>query len=94
LIAAFDAIKTLLGAVYAYTGRLHRRPFGHRAAFIGFTGASIVGYLMVVLLPPPVASCRDVPLSRLERFLVARDVLLSRIVAAFRQARHGIGSSP
>ena len=53
LIAAFDAIKTLLGAVYAYPGGYMADRFGHRAAFIGFTAASIAGYLMVVLLPSP-----------------------------------------
>src|SRR5260370_4091189 len=53
LIAAFDAIKTLLGAVYAYPGGYLADRFGHRTAFIGFTAASIAGYLMVVLLPSP-----------------------------------------
>jgi MFS family permease len=53
LIAAFDAIKTLLGAVYAYPGGYIADRFGHRSAFIGFTAASIAGYVMVVLLPSP-----------------------------------------
>ncbi|HEV2690262.1 MAG TPA: hypothetical protein VGV35_17010 [Bryobacteraceae bacterium] len=53
LIAAFDAIKTLLGAVYAYPGGIVTDRFGHRAAFVGFTGISIAGYVMLVVLPFP-----------------------------------------
>jgi MFS family permease len=53
LIAAFDAIKTLLGAVYAYPGGIVTDRFGHRAAFLGFTAVSIAGYLLLVLLPFP-----------------------------------------
>src|SRR5260370_26726074 len=53
LIATFDAIKTLLGAIYAYPGGYLADRFGHRTAFIGFTAASVAGYSMVVLLPSP-----------------------------------------
>jgi MFS family permease len=53
LIAAFDAIKTLLGAVYAFPGGYVSDRLGHRPAFIGFTAVSIAGYLMVVALPRP-----------------------------------------
>src|SRR5882724_5685526 len=51
LIASFDAIKTLLGAVYAYPGGYIADRFGHRPAFIGFTAASIAGYLALLVLP-------------------------------------------
>ncbi len=51
LIAAFDAIKTLLGAVYAYPGGYIADRFGNRTAFIGFTAASIAGYIALLLLP-------------------------------------------
>jgi MFS family permease len=53
LIAAFDAIKTLLGAVYAYPGGLVTDRFGHRTAFVGFTLVSIAGYLLVIALKFP-----------------------------------------
>ncbi len=53
LIATFDAIKTLLGAIYAYPGGYLADRFGHSTAFIGFTAASVAGYSMVVLLPSP-----------------------------------------
>ena len=52
-IAAFDAIKTLLGAVYAYPGGLVTDRVGHRTAFVGFTIISISGYLLLILLPFP-----------------------------------------
>lgn len=51
LIATFDAIKTLLGAVYAYPGGYVADRFGHRIAFVGFTAASVAGYLAVLILP-------------------------------------------
>jgi MFS family permease len=51
LIATFDAIKTLLGAVYAYPGGYVADRFGHRIAFIGFTAASVAGYVVLLLLP-------------------------------------------
>jgi len=53
LIGAFDAIKTLLGAVYAYPGGRVTDRIGHRGAFVGFTAISIAGYLLLVLLPFP-----------------------------------------
>lgn len=53
LIAAFDAIKTLLGALYAYPGGYVTDRFGHRAAFLGFTAVSIAGYGALILLPSP-----------------------------------------
>jgi len=53
LIAAFDAIKTLLGAVYAYPGGLVTDRFGHRMAFVGFTLVSIAGYLLLIALKFP-----------------------------------------
>ena len=53
LIASFDAIKTLLGAVYAYPGGRVADRLGHRAAFVGFTALSIAGYLLLILLPFP-----------------------------------------
>src|SRR5262245_29394076 len=53
IIAAFDAIKTLLGAVYAYPGGVVTDRFGHRMAFAGFTLLSMFGYLLLVLLPFP-----------------------------------------
>src|ERR1044071_5622915 len=51
VIGLFDALKTLLGAVYAYPGGLLVDYWGHRRAFIVFNLFSIVGYLLVLLVP-------------------------------------------
>ena len=53
VIAIFDAVKTLLGAVYAYPGGRVSDLFGHRVAFISFTLVSIAGYLLLIVLPFP-----------------------------------------
>jgi MFS family permease len=44
VIGVFDAIKTLLGAVYAFPGGLIVDRWGHRRAFVAFTVVSIAGY--------------------------------------------------
>src|ERR1051325_10032305 len=44
IIGTFDAIRTLLGAIYAYPGGLAVDRWGFRHAFIGFNLLSIVGY--------------------------------------------------
>ena len=51
VIGAFDAIRTLLGAIYAYPGGLVVDRWGFRRAFIGFNILSIAGYAIVLLLP-------------------------------------------
>lgn len=55
LIALYDALKTLLGAVYAYPGGWAADRFGHRAAFLAFTLLSMLGYLAVLLAGTPTA---------------------------------------
>ncbi|MGH9674734.1 MAG: MFS transporter, partial [Bryobacteraceae bacterium] len=50
VIGLFDALKTLLGGVYAYPGGVVVDRFGHRKAFVGFTLLSIAGY-GIVLVP-------------------------------------------
>src|SRR5712692_3933313 len=49
LIGLFDAIKTLLGAVYAFPGGLAVDRWGHRRAFIAFCVLSILGYVFVLV---------------------------------------------
>lgn len=48
LIGIFDAIKTLLGAVYAFPGGLIVDRWGHRWAFIVFILVSVSGYATVI----------------------------------------------
>ncbi len=51
IIGTFDALRTLLGAVYAYPGGLVADRWGFRHAFIAFNVLSIVGYAVVLAIP-------------------------------------------
>jgi predicted MFS family arabinose efflux permease len=51
IIGAYDGLKTLLGAVYAWPGGIAVDRWGHRTALMSFTGISIVGYLVVLAVP-------------------------------------------
>jgi MFS family permease len=51
VIGLFDAIRTLLGAVYAYPGGIVVDRWGHRRAFLAFNLFSIAGYALVLLIP-------------------------------------------
>jgi MFS family permease len=51
VIGLYDALRTLLGAIYAYPGGLFVDLWGHRRAFIIFNLVSIVGYALVLLVP-------------------------------------------
>ena len=50
-IGLYDALRTLLGAVYAYPGGVVVDRWGHRRAFLVFNIISIVGYALVLLIP-------------------------------------------
>ena len=51
VIGLYDALRTLLGAIYAYPGGVLADRWGHRQAFIIFNVVSIVGYALVLLIP-------------------------------------------
>src|ERR1700737_4841816 len=51
VIGLYDAIRTLLGALYAYPGGVLVDLWGHRRAFLAFNIVSIVGYALVLLIP-------------------------------------------
>src|SRR5215468_8885882 len=51
VIGLYDALRTLIGAIYAYPGGLVVDRWGHRRAFIIFNLVSIVGYAVVLLIP-------------------------------------------
>ena len=53
LIGLFDALKTLLGALYAYPGGVVVDRWGHRRAFVAFTGLSLAGYSAMLLTHRP-----------------------------------------
>src|SRR5438034_11562292 len=50
VIGLYDALRTLLGAIYAYPGGGLVDRWGHRQAFIIFNVVSIVGYALVVII--------------------------------------------
>src|SRR5213080_2119548 len=51
VIGLYDALRTLLGAIYAYPGGVLVDIWGHRRTFIVFNIISIVGYSLVLLVP-------------------------------------------
>ena len=51
VIRLYDALRTLLSAIYAYPGGVFADRWGHRQAFITFNVASILGYALVLLIP-------------------------------------------
>jgi MFS family permease len=51
VIGLYDALRTLLGAIYAYPGGVIVDLWGHRRAFLAFNIVSIIGYALVLLVP-------------------------------------------
>lgn len=51
IIGTFDALRTFLGAIYAYPGGVVVDRWGFRRAFIVFNILSIAGYALVLLVP-------------------------------------------
>src|SRR5436305_2211230 len=51
VIGLYDALRTLLGAIYAYPGGVFVDVWGHRRAFLAFNLISIAGYAIVLLIP-------------------------------------------
>src|SRR5438477_1868115 len=51
VIGLYDALRTLISAIYAYRGGLWTDRWGHRRAFIVFNIVSIAGYALVLLIP-------------------------------------------
>jgi MFS family permease len=50
-IGLYDALRTLLGAIYAYPGGVVVDRWGHARAFLAFNVLSIIGYAVVLLIP-------------------------------------------
>jgi MFS family permease len=51
VIGLYDALRTLLGALYAYPGGVLVDLWGHRRAFLYFNLISIAGYSIVLAVP-------------------------------------------
>jgi MFS family permease len=51
VIGLYDALRTLIGGIYAYPGGVVADRWGHRRAFIIFNVVSIFGYALILLVP-------------------------------------------
>src|SRR5437773_8650482 len=51
VIGLYDALRTLVGAIYAYPGGVLVDVWGHRRAFLAFNLVSIAGYALVLFIP-------------------------------------------
>jgi MFS family permease len=51
VIGLYDALRTLISAIYAYPGGFLADRWGHRRAFITFNLVSIAGYALVLVIP-------------------------------------------
>src|SRR5438045_6784964 len=51
VIGLYDALRSLVGAIYAYPGGVLVDGWGHRRAFIIFNVVSVIGYALVLLVP-------------------------------------------
>lgn len=51
VIGLFDALKTLLGAAYAWPGGVLSDRWGHRRALVFFNVLSVAGYALVAFVP-------------------------------------------
>src|SRR5262252_6936738 len=49
IIGSFDALQTLLGALYAYPGGWLTDRWGQRRSLLFFAGLSLAGYVVVLL---------------------------------------------
>ena len=55
IIGLFDALQTLLGALYAYPGGWLTDHWGQRKSLLLFSGISIAGYVLVLVWPSWIA---------------------------------------
>src|SRR5947209_16628014 len=90
VIGLYDALRTLLSAIYAYPGGVLVDRWGHRRAFIIFNLVSIVGYALVLL----VSHCAAV-IAGMFLFLswtcLSLPATFSLVGAALEANRHSMG---
>ena len=90
VIGLYDALRTLLGAIYAYPGGVIADRWGHRHAFIIFNVVSIVGYCARPAHSKLGRSDRwNVFLSFMELFFLAGNVFARRRCARSKSPFHG-----
>src|SRR6184192_91659 len=90
VIGLYDALRTLLGAVYAYPGGVIVDLWGHRRAFLTFNVVSIVGYALVLLVPHWAAVIAGMFLF-LSWSCLSLPATFSLVAAALEANRHSMG---
>jgi len=90
VIGLYDALRTLLGAVYAYPGGVIVDLWGHRRAFLTFNVVSIVGYALVLLVPHWAAVIAGMFLF-LSWSCFSLPATFSLVAAALEANRHSMG---
>ncbi len=90
VIGLYDALRTLLGAVYAYPGGVIVDLWGHRRAFLTFNVVSIVGYALVLLVPHWAAVLAGMFLF-LSWSCFSLPATFSLVAAALEANRHSMG---
>ncbi len=90
VIGLYDALRTLLGALYAYPGGVIVDLWGHRRAFLTFNIVSIVGYALVLLIPHWAAVIAGMFLF-LSWTCFSLPATFSLVAAALEANRHSMG---
>src|SRR6266403_301883 len=90
VIVLYDALRTLLGAVYAYPGGVLVDRWGHRRAFLAFNTVSIVGYALVLFIPHWAAVIAGMFLF-LSWSCFSLPATFSLVAAALEANRHSMG---
>lgn len=90
VIGLYDALRTLLGAVYAYPGGVMVDRWGHRRAFLTFNIISIAGYGLVLLVPHSGAVIAGMFLF-LSWSCFSLPATFSLVAAALEANRHSMG---
>ena len=90
VIGLYDALRTLLGAIYAYPGGVIVDLWGHRRAFLAFNIVSIVGYALVLLIPHWGAVIAGMFLF-LSWSCFSLPATFSLVAAALEASRHSMG---
>src|SRR5438045_5405950 len=90
VIGLYDALRTLLGAIYAYPGGVIVDLWGHRRAFLVFNIVSIIGYALVLLIPHWAAVIAGMFLF-LSWSCFSLPATFSLVAAALQANRHAMG---
>src|SRR5499425_790513 len=90
VIGLYDALRTLLGAIYAYPGGMLADRWGYRRAFVIFNVVSILGYAIVLLVPHWAAVIAGMFLF-LSWSCFSLPATFSLVAAALEANRHSMG---